>query len=122
MKRAPFVPFATALALLIALSLGLACGKSAPEAGSDPAAKPKATASGTSGAGADNGGGAAGTMGPLLADDQVRIVEAPSGDDVVAIVREERARHTARGRSIIVYEGAKWCEPCQYFHKAAAAG
>jgi thiol-disulfide isomerase/thioredoxin len=34
----------------------------------------------------------------------------------------ERARQAALGRSTIVYAGAKWCEPCQHFHKAAAAG
>jgi hypothetical protein len=96
----------------------LACGKSQPEAGSDPAAKP-APATSQADKSADNGAG--GSMGPLLADDQVRMVEAPPGD-VVTIVREERARQAALGRSLIVYAGAKWCEPCQHFHHAAAEG
>jgi hypothetical protein len=100
------------LVLALALASGLGCGKSQPEAGSDPAAKPKPAA-------VDNGPGGGG---PLLADDQVRIVEPPPTGDVVEIVREERARQAALGRRLIVYAGAKWCEPCQHFHHAAAEG
>jgi thiol-disulfide isomerase/thioredoxin len=106
---------ARSVVVLGALAAVLACGKSQPEVGSDPAAKPKPAASQV-----DNGAG--GGMGPLLADDQVRIVEAPATGDVETIVREERARQAALGRSLIVYAGAKWCEPCQHFHHAAAEG
>jgi thiol-disulfide isomerase/thioredoxin len=52
----------------------------------------------------------------------VRMVHAPPGDDVAQLVREARERAKADGRDLIVYVGATWCEPCQHFHKAAAAG
>lgn len=45
-----------------------------------------------------------------------------TGDDVAETVRREVARARADKREVIVYVGATWCEPCQYFHNAAAAG
>lgn len=45
-----------------------------------------------------------------------------TGDDVAETVRREVARAKADKRDLLVYVGATWCEPCQYFHKAAAAG
>lgn len=52
----------------------------------------------------------------------VRLVKAPSGDDVPALVLAERERARAEGRELLVYVGATWCEPCQHFHEAAKAG
>jgi len=51
----------------------------------------------------------------------VEIVKT-TGDDVAETVRREVARARADKREVIVYVGATWCEPCQYFHNAAAAG
>ncbi len=45
-----------------------------------------------------------------------------TGDDVAETVRREVVRAKADKRDVIVYVGATWCEPCQYFHNAAAAG
>jgi thiol-disulfide isomerase/thioredoxin len=45
-----------------------------------------------------------------------------TGDDVAETVRREVVRAKADKRELLVYVGATWCEPCQYFHKAAAAG
>ncbi len=45
-----------------------------------------------------------------------------TGDDVAETVRREVVRAKADKRDVIVYVGAAWCEPCQYFHNAAAAG
>jgi thiol-disulfide isomerase/thioredoxin len=45
-----------------------------------------------------------------------------TGDDVAETVRREVVRAKADKRDLLVYVGATWCEPCQYFHKAAAAG
>jgi thiol-disulfide isomerase/thioredoxin len=48
-------------------------------------------------------------------------VPAPDGDVPGALVREmERAKKD--GRTLLVYAGATWCEPCQRFHRAADAG
>ncbi len=53
----------------------------------------------------------------------VEIVTAPSTHEPIAdVVRRERARSMTRGRKLIVYVGAPWCEPCQRFHSAAVAG
>jgi thiol-disulfide isomerase/thioredoxin len=51
----------------------------------------------------------------------IRFVKAGSGD-VAPLVKAEREKVAADGRELIVYVGAKWCEPCQRFHKAAQAG
>lgn len=45
-----------------------------------------------------------------------------TGDDVAETVRREVVRAKEDKRDLIVYVGATWCEPCQYFHNAAAAG
>ncbi len=51
----------------------------------------------------------------------VELVEAPAGE-VAAVVRHELERADREGRDLLVYVGASWCEPCQRFHRAAAAG
>lgn len=62
-----------------------------------------------------------GVTSPLVIARGVRIDLAPSGD-VDTVVKEARARELRDGRKLVVYVGAVWCEPCQHFHKAAAAG
>ena len=52
----------------------------------------------------------------------LRFVHAAAGADAAQVVREERARAKSDGRDLVVYVGARWCEPCQYFHKAAQNG
>ena len=52
---------------------------------------------------------------------QVRFVPAAEGD-VTAQVRSFVAHARAEGRVPLVYVGATWCEPCQYFHRAAEQG
>ncbi len=84
------------LALCLAASLaGAACSKEEPVRPEPPAAKP-----------------------PVV---PVEIVKT-TGDDVAETVRREVVRAKADKRDLLVYVGAKWCEPCQYFHNAAAAG
>ncbi len=48
-------------------------------------------------------------------------VEAPAEGDVATQVRQEWARAKRDGRSLLLYVGAKWCEPCRYFHDAVQA-
>jgi thiol-disulfide isomerase/thioredoxin len=60
--------------------------------------------------------------GPLVLAPGLRVVRAPAGSDAARVVREARDRSKSDGRELVVYVGAKWCEPCQYFHKAAESG
>ena len=52
----------------------------------------------------------------------VETVAASADGSVQEIVRGEVARARDQGRPLLVYVGAKWCEPCQRFHEAARAG
>jgi thiol:disulfide interchange protein len=56
------------------------------------------------------------------APSRVEIIAAPENEELPATVKRELDRARADGRELLVYVGATWCEPCQYFHKAAAAG
>jgi thiol-disulfide isomerase/thioredoxin len=47
---------------------------------------------------------------------------APAAGDVDAIVRSALSAATASGRTLVVYVGATWCEPCQHFHRAVEEG
>jgi hypothetical protein len=58
----------------------------------------------------------------VLAPKGVRFEHAAAGDDVQAIVKAARERAVGSGRDLVVYVGAKWCEPCQRFHAAAERG
>jgi thiol-disulfide isomerase/thioredoxin len=58
----------------------------------------------------------------VLAPKGIRFEHAPKGDDVNAIVKTAREGAAANGRDLVVYVGAKWCEPCQRFHQAAERG
>jgi thiol-disulfide isomerase/thioredoxin len=52
---------------------------------------------------------------------KLRIVNAPDGS-VDSIVRDALGGARAEGRTLVVYVGATWCEPCQSFHHAAELG
>lgn len=49
-------------------------------------------------------------------------VLAPESGDVVALVASELDQARAEQRLLLVYVGARWCEPCQYFHHAVEDG
>jgi thiol-disulfide isomerase/thioredoxin len=49
----------------------------------------------------------------------VEIVPGPNEGSVKAAVQAELTREKARGRQLVVYVGAHWCEPCMRFHHAA---
>jgi hypothetical protein len=53
---------------------------------------------------------------------KLRVVDAPAEGDVDAVVRGALAQATEEKRTLVVYVGAKWCEPCQRFHHAAERG
>ena len=109
------VPSLRSLSLLVLAGLfasGCSRAESSSSAGpdpADPAGHAKPAASNTN------------TGAPLVLARGVRFVKAGEGD-VAQLVRAEREKATADGRDVIVYVGAKWCEPCQRFHQAAQRG
>ena len=50
------------------------------------------------------------------------LIEAPAQGDVAALVREQLADAAQADRRLLVYVGATWCEPCERFKAALAAG
>jgi hypothetical protein len=56
-----------------------------------------------------------------VAAGKLRLIEAKEGG-VEAIVRDALDGARAEGRTLVVYVGATWCEPCQHFHQAAERG
>lgn len=48
-------------------------------------------------------------------------VPAPEGE-LSGVVQREAERAKKDGRTLLVYVGATWCEPCRRFHDAAEAG
>jgi hypothetical protein len=54
--------------------------------------------------------------------DRAEFVLAPETGDVVELVLAELERARTDDRLLIVYVGASWCEPCQYFHAAVEDG
>jgi thiol-disulfide isomerase/thioredoxin len=46
----------------------------------------------------------------------------PTGQSVAPQIAREYQRAKTDGKKLVVYVGAVWCEPCQRFHEAAAAG
>ena len=97
----------------VTLVAAIGCSRAEPSpsnAGPEPAAsaKPPASAEAESNA-------------PLVLARGIRFVKAEGGE-VSRLVRAEREKAAADGRDLIVYVGAKWCEPCQRFHQAALRG
>jgi thiol-disulfide isomerase/thioredoxin len=64
---------------------------------------------------------AAAEAGPAAPSGKLRVVLAPEGS-VESIVRDALAAARVEGRTLVVYVGATWCEPCQHFHHAAERG
>lgn len=54
--------------------------------------------------------------------DRPEFILAPETGDVVELVLAELERARADDRQLLVYVGASWCEPCQYFHAAIEDG
>lgn len=46
----------------------------------------------------------------------------PTTEPLPHFVKRELTRARADGRDLVIYVGATWCEPCRYFHEAAARG
>src|SRR5260370_27502065 len=52
----------------------------------------------------------------------MRVTQAPAVGAVAAIVRDALSSAATEKRTLVVYVGADWCEPCQKFHRAAEGG
>jgi len=52
----------------------------------------------------------------------LELVDAPASGPVATIVKAELAHARAAHKTLAVYVGAEWCEPCVRFHHAAATG
>jgi thiol-disulfide isomerase/thioredoxin len=60
--------------------------------------------------------------GGARAPSRVVLVDAPASGAVPPIVRDAVAAAVRERRTLVVYVGASWCEPCQRFHGAVAKG
>lgn len=53
---------------------------------------------------------------------KVEWVKVPAGSEPTAWVKQELARAKADQKKLVLYVGAKWCEPCNHFHEATDRG
>lgn len=73
------------------------------------------------------GGATTSTASPAVAASgtvpkKLTLVKAKPHVPVEVLMKEELERSQGTGQQVIVYVGASWCEPCRYFHDAAARG
>ena len=52
----------------------------------------------------------------------LRFVIAPADGEVATLVQREMEKAKREGRTLLVYTGAVWCDPCRRFHEAATRG
>ena len=62
------------------------------------------------------------TVAPAPATGATVVTVPRDAQDLIPRVKQAMQSAAASGRHLIVYVGADWCEPCQRFHKAVAAG
>lgn len=54
---------------------------------------------------------------------RVQLIPAPAQpESIQEVVKLKAAESKAKGRTLLVYAGASWCEPCRRFHDAAEKG
>jgi hypothetical protein len=83
--------------------------------------EPDGTSGGDGGAALVNPGSQPRGVTPRNNEKRLSFRKAAAGD-VPTLVKSELASASQNGRSVVVYVGATWCEPCQRFHQAATAG
>jgi thiol-disulfide isomerase/thioredoxin len=57
-----------------------------------------------------------------VAPPHLRVTQAPATGAVDIIVRDAVGTAVSEKRTLVVYVGADWCEPCKRFHHAAESG
>ncbi|MFO7561189.1 MAG: thioredoxin family protein [Enhygromyxa sp.] len=97
-------PLSSILALLIVLGLG--CQSPPPNPSDRDRSEPEPAAPSQ----------------PARRSDAPEFVPASESGDVVEQVLAELERARSDDRLLLVYVGASWCEPCQYFHTALDDG
>ena len=68
-----------------------------------------------------NQGGSAAAMSPSVGP-EILVAPRALNQPLDVFVRAAIAEADADGRSLVVYVGATWCEPCRRFHDAVKAG
>lgn len=53
---------------------------------------------------------------------KLELVASAPDLDVPTLVRSERLKAKAQGKTLVVYAGASWCPPCRRFREAALRG
>lgn len=62
------------------------------------------------------------TKSPAAPAGKLRLIEGAHAGDLAASVAEQLKKTAQADRTLLVYVGATWCEPCRYFHDAAEKG
>lgn len=88
-------------------------GPTAPTSAAAPSGTVTVTGTGT---------GETRDAGPSASDKGIRVVMAAQDSDALSLVRTGRLRAKAEGRTLVVYAGAGWCEPCKRFKNAVQTG
>jgi hypothetical protein len=117
---APASALACAFAFAVASALA-SSGCSKPEEPIRAAQDPSAITS--AGTAASNGGApsVAGSAKTAVAI-KLRVIKPPPDAELASFLRTERLRAKAESRVLVVYAGAKWCDPCKHFHALIDAG
>jgi thiol-disulfide isomerase/thioredoxin len=53
---------------------------------------------------------------------RIELEQLPADGDLSQLLEAEQKRAWADGRTLLVYVGASWCEPCRYFKAALERG
>ena len=59
---------------------------------------------------------------PTAKDPAIELKPVPPEGDLTQLLEAEQQRARAEGRTLLVYVGAPWCEPCQHFKTAVKRG
>jgi hypothetical protein len=59
---------------------------------------------------------------PATEPRHVRLIPAAEYPDAAALIADLAEQARSARRTLLVYVGAPWCEPCRYFHAAAEHG
>ncbi|AKV01237.1 hypothetical protein AKJ09_07900 [Labilithrix luteola] len=52
----------------------------------------------------------------------IRVLVASEDTDLLSLIRTERLRARGEGRTLVVYAGASWCDPCRRFKEEVHSG
>jgi thiol-disulfide isomerase/thioredoxin len=96
--------------------------KDAPSAVRPTAASATATSATAASATATATSAASAAADPAKSHAKVVVVEAAEDMDALSQIRTERLKAKTQGRVLVVYVGAKWCEPCRKFKQEIHSG